>query len=198
LQLEEVFTDISIQRPINMYGCGKLYGEGLGRFYRSRYGLDFRSVRYTPIVGPCVRTSGHWAPLMIQDAILGRPHDCIYGTPDSTISLTYVKDAALAAYMLLQAPKEKIKMVNYNVAGVPTVVSAAEIEALLVKRYPGTKISYKADNSLAVARAHNIMKVFDDSNARKEWGWQPAYDTPGKIIDIFEADVKQYPQRYGL
>jgi hypothetical protein len=89
-------------------------------------------------------------------------------------------------------------MVNYNVAGVPAVVSAADIEALLMKRYPGTKINYKADNSLEVARAHNILKVFDDSYARKEWGWQPDYDTPEKVIDIFEADVKLYPERYGL
>jgi nucleoside-diphosphate-sugar epimerase len=30
LEMEETLTDISIQRPVSMYGCGKLYGEGLG------------------------------------------------------------------------------------------------------------------------------------------------------------------------
>ena len=42
------------------------------------------------------------------------------------------------------------------------------------------------------------MKVFDDSYARKEWGWKPLYNTPELIIDIFEKDFKEYPKRYGL
>lgn len=197
LELGEVFTDVSLQRPINMYGCGKLYGECLGRYYRDRFGLDFRSVRYTPIIGPGVRTPGHWATILIEDAILGKPHVCC-GTPESTISLTYVKDAARAAYMLLQAPKEKIKMVNYNVAGVPAVVTAREIETLLARYFPAVGITYTLDLTLQVARAHNILKVFDDSVARQEWGWQPEYDTPEKVIDIFEKDVKENPHRYGL
>ncbi len=62
LQMEEVCTDLSIQRPLTMYGCGKLYGEGLGRFYRNKFGLDFRSIRYALMIGPNVRTAGHWAP----------------------------------------------------------------------------------------------------------------------------------------
>ena len=45
LQRDEVLTDISIQRPITIYGCGKLYIEGLGRFYSKKFGLDFRSIR---------------------------------------------------------------------------------------------------------------------------------------------------------
>jgi nucleoside-diphosphate-sugar epimerase len=197
LNIDEVFTDITIQRPINMYGCGKLYGECLGRYYRERFGIDFRSVRYTPIVGPGVRTPGHWAPVLIEDAILGKPHICC-GTPESTISLTYVRDAARAADMLLQAPEERIKMVNYNVAGVQAVVTAKQIEALLMKRFPQTDITYTLDLTLQVARVHNILKIFDDSNAREEWSWQPEYDTPEKVIDIFEKDIREYPSRYGL
>ena len=197
LNVGEKFTDLTIQRPINMYGSGKLYGECLGRYYRERFGLDFRSVRYTPVIGPGVRTPGHWAPVLIEDAILGKPHICC-GTPESTISLTYVKDAALAADMLLQAPKERIKMVNYNVAGVPEVVTAKEIESLLAKRLSRTDITYTLDLTLQVAKVHNILRVFDDSCAREEWNWQPVYNTPEKVIDIFEKDVKEHPSRYGL
>jgi len=42
------------------------------------------------------------------------------------------------------------------------------------------------------------MKVFDDSYARKEWGWKAKYATAEAIIDIFEKDMKEYPRRYGL
>jgi threonine 3-dehydrogenase len=197
-QTEEVCNDLSIQRPLTMYGCGKLYGEGLGRYYRNKFGLDFRCIRYSLMVGPNVRTPGHWAPGMIEDSILGRAHEVIYAIPELRDSLIYVKDAARAAHMVLQAPKENIQMVNYNIAGLGSMVSAREVETALKKRYPGTQISYKEDRMLPALKNHRAMKVFDDSYARKEWGWQPQYTTTESIIDIFEKDIRQYPRRYGL
>ena len=203
LQLEEILTDISIQRPITFYGCGKLYGESLGRFYRRKFGLDFRSIRYAHMIGPNVHTPGHWAPPMIEDTILGKSNECIYGTPESTISMIYVRDAARAADMVLQAPKENIEMLNYNVAGIPAVISARELETILIKRFPKTKVTYKLDPILQRTRQRQrggfgAWKVFDDSYARKEWGWKPQYSTLEAIIDIFEKDMKEHPRRYGL
>ena len=198
LQMDEVLTDISIQRPLTVYGCGKLYIEGLGRYYRNKFGLDFRSIRYAQMIGPNVRTPGHWAPPMIEDAILGKPNECIYGIPESTISMIYVRDAARAADMVLQAPKESIKMMNYNVAGIPDVISAKEVEAALIKRFPGTKITYKNAPPHRKNRRPDTWNVFDDSYARKEWGWDPQYITLEAIIDIFEEDMKGHPKRYGL
>ena len=199
LQGDEVCTDISIQRPITLYGCGKLYIEGLGRFYSNKFGLDFRSIRYAHMIGPNVRTRGHWAPPMIEDAISGNPNECIYGAPETKASLIYVRDAARAADMVLQAPKENIKMMNYNVAGIPAVVSAGELETFLTKRFPKTKVTYKFDPALQTLHGrHAVMNVFDDSYARNEWGWKPQYSTLDAIIDIYEEDMKDHPKRYGL
>lgn len=200
LQMDEVLTDISIQRPISMYGCGKLYGESLGRYYCSHFGLDFRSIRFAHMIGPNVCTPGHWAPPMIQDAISGKLNECTYGTPESTVSMIYVRDAARAADMVIQAPKENIKLVNYNVAGVPAVVSAKELEAILIRRFPKTKVTYRPVplSKARVYKALSVMKVFDDGYAKKEWGWNPQYATPEVIIDIFEKDLKECPRRYGL
>ena len=199
LLMNEALTDISIQRPTSVYGCGKLYIEGLGRFYRSKFGLDFRSIRIAHMIGPNVRTPGHWAPPMIEDAILGKPNECIYGIPESVISMIYVRDAARAADMVLQAPKENIKMVNYNVAGIPAAVTAKELETALMRRFPKTKVTYKPDTTReTLHKRYTVMKIFDDSYARKEWGWKPQYMTPEAIIDIFEKDLKENPKRYGL
>lgn len=199
LLLDEVLTDTSIQRPVTMYGCGKLYCEGLGRFYHKKFGMDFRSIRYAQMIGPNVRTPGHWAPPMIEDTILGKPNDCIYAYPETAISMIYVKDAARAADMVMQAPQENIKMMNYNVAGVQQFVSARELETVLKKRYPNTKIIYKPDSSLQeVGNDFRTLKRFDDSYARNEWGWKPEYDTPEAIIDVFERNLKSYPERYGI
>lgn len=199
LQMDEVLTDITMQRPLGIYGCGKLYIEGLGRYYRNKFGLDFRSIRYAHMIGPNVHTPGHWAPPMIEDAIFGKPNECIYGAPESTISMIYVRDAARAADMVLQAPKENIEMLNYNVAGIPAVISAREVETVLTKRFPKTKVTYKPDPIRPGARQRfGVWKVFDDSYARKEWGWKPQYATLEAIIDIFEKDMKEHPRRYGL
>jgi len=199
LQRDEVLTDISMQRPLTIYGCGKLYIEGLGRFYNKKFGLDFRSIRYAHMIGPNVRTPGHWAPPMIEDAISGKPNECIYGAPETTNSMIYVRDAARAADMVLQAPKENTRMMNYNVAGIPDVISALELETFLTKRFPKSKVSYKLDPALqTLHRRHATMKVFDDSYARKEWGWRPQYTTLKAITDVFEKDMKEHPKRYGL
>lgn len=200
MQISEVISDVTIQRPVTFYGCGKLYVEGIGRFYRRKFGLDFRSIRYPFMVGPNVHTPNHWAPPMIEDAILGKPHECIYGNPESKGSLIYIKDAAIAADMVLRAPKENIQMVNYNVAGIPEVVTAKELETTLVRRFPDTKVTYRPDTTLqeAVRRRFDAMKVFDDSYARKEWGWKPQYATPEAIIAQFEKDMKEHPKRYGF
>jgi nucleoside-diphosphate-sugar epimerase len=113
--------------------------------------------------------------------------------------MIYVRDAARAADMILQAPKENIKMMNYNVAGIPSVISARELETFLTKRFPKTKVTYKLDSSLQTLHGrHAVMRAFDDSYARKEWGWKPQYTTLEAIIDIFEKDMKEHAKRYGL
>ena len=189
LQMEEVCTDLSIQRPQTMYGCGKLYGEGLGRYYRNKFGLDFRCIRYALMLGPHIHTAGHWVPAMVEDAISGKPHKAVYALPESRASLIYIKDAARAADMIMQAPKENIKMVNYNVAGIPAAITAKEIENALLKKYPGTIITYNDDQMLPALRAHSVMKVFDDTYARREWGWNPKYNTLESIFEAFEKDL---------
>lgn len=196
LGVKGVISDITIQRPTNIYGCGKLYGEGLGRWYSRKFGLDFRSVRFASMIGPNVRTPGHWAPSMIEDAILGRPNDCVYAAPETAISMIYFTDAAKAAIDILDAPKEKIRMVNYNVAGVPKFITASEIENMLKKRYPTAVVNYNPDPSSFIG--YPADTIFDDSYARNQWGWSPVYVTPEAIIEQFERDIKEFPGRYGL
>ncbi len=196
---DEVLTDTSLQRPVTLYGCGKLYGEGLGRFYNKKFGLDFRSIRYAQMIGPNVQTPGHWAPPMIEDAITGVPNVCLYAVPETKISMIYVRDAARAADMVLQAPRESISMMNYNVAGIPDVTRAEELEAILKKRFPESSVTYQSGSSTkGVGTDYSVIKRFDDSCARQEWGWQPLWETPEKIIDVFEEDMTGHPERYGL
>lgn len=196
LGMTGVVDDLTIQRPTNLYGCGKLYCEGLGRWYRNKFGIDFRSIRYPSTCGPNVRAPGHWVPAMIQDAIMGKPHECIYASPgDPGAPVIYVTDAARAADMILQAPKEKIEMVNYCVSGIPNAVSVNGLETILKSRYPGTEITYRPPAGEILVTS---IKRFDDGYARREWGWKPLYDTPEALIDKFEKDIRERPRCFGI
>jgi nucleoside-diphosphate-sugar epimerase len=196
LGITEVVDDLTIQRPTNLYGCGKLYCEGLGRWYMNKFGIDFRSVRFPSTCGPNVRTPGHWVPGMIQDAIMGRHHECIYASAgDPGAPIIYVTDAARAADMILQVPIGDIKMVNYCVSGIQDALSVNELKTAIKKRYPSTEITFSAPvGRLPVS----VIKKFDDRYARKEWGWKPLYGTLEAVIDKFEKDIRDRPSYFGL
>jgi threonine 3-dehydrogenase len=190
----KVIDDWSLQRPVDFYGCGKLYCEGLGRWYAKKYGLHFRSIRLANVIVPGDRARSHWAPHMIEDAILGRPHVCQYATPEVADSWVYFKDVAKAAIDVLDAPQDKICSMNYNVTGIPIPVSVKETEAYLKQRYPGFQVTYMSDNR----RAKLKEKAYGDNYARQEWGWNPDFKTVEEIIVQFEKDFKEHPKRYGL
>jgi len=197
---EGVLTDASLQRPTTLYGCGKLYGEGLGRWYAAKFGLDFRALRYAHMIGPNVRTPGHWAPPMIEDALTGKKtNKCIYGGPNTPISVIYVTDAAKAAIGLLDAPKKAIKTMNYNVTGIPDVIQAREVEAYLKKRIPSFSVKYVKDPlEKETKRQAGMFTRFDDRTARTEWGWSPDLTSLEAVVDRFQQDLKDHPARYGI
>lgn len=188
-------TDVTLQRPHEFYGVGKLFCEGLGRFYRKQFGLDFRSVRYPAVIGPGITAPGRWYALMIEHAVMGKPYECpVYET--LTYPVMYYKDAARAADMVLQAPKENIQMVNYNVAGVTSIVSAKELEQGIKRHIPDAVITYTSK-----PRAPHFLsyvRVWDDTYARKEWGWKPAYLTIDQIVYDFIKEMKSHPECYAI
>ncbi|MFC1901137.1 NAD-dependent epimerase/dehydratase family protein [Chloroflexota bacterium] len=193
---EDVVSDTTIQRPTMIYGVAKLYIEGLGRWYRNKFGLDFRSIRYPDVEGPSVRTPGHWVPYMIEDAVLGKQHDSLAPETRGTWMIS-VQDAARAAYGVLHADKESIKMVNYNVTGPNDPVYAKDIEAAIKKIIPEFKVTYPPEQPGPGPRMGRIGR-FDDSCAREEWGWKPEHPTVEQIVEAFIEAMRAHPQRYGL
>jgi threonine 3-dehydrogenase len=201
LGVSQVITDNTLQRPVTMYGCGKLYGELLGMFYRKRFGLDFRSVRLPSIVGPGVRTPGvaQYNSLMIEKATLGEPYECYVAENTRYPGVMYFKDVVRCLEMVYQAPMEQIKTVNYNVAGLKGGVTAKELELLIKKHVPDFSVIYKPDPKvMAVFQARATVETYDDTKARKEWGWEPVYDNVEKQIVDFIQEVRTRPEYYGL
>lgn len=191
---EEVISDYTLQRPQLFYGAAKVFCEHLGLFYKRKYGLDFRGVRYPSIVGPGVKTPGvvQYTSWAIEESAKGKPFT-IWVTPDASIPVMYFKDAARALVLLSEAPVQNIKMVNYVIAGPTPSPSAGELAELVRAKVPGAQIDFKPDPERQGSVA---FQPIDDSNARKEWNWAPHYYNQERIVDDFLRELELHPKRY--
>jgi nucleoside-diphosphate-sugar epimerase len=192
----DAIDDNTLQRPQLFYGITKVFCEHMGLFYRRKYGLDFRGIRYPSVVGPGVRTPGvlqynSWA---IEEPAKGNPFT-IWVSPETRSPVVYFKEAASALVDLALAPLENIKTVNYLIGGVKPVASAGELAEMVRARIPGAQIDFKPDAALLPTLSRLTMSI-DDSNARREWNWEPYYNLE-RMIDDFLEEMKVHPERYG-
>jgi len=186
--------DYTIQRPVSMYGTSKLFGESLGRYYRERYDMDFRCIRYPGILGPGFRTPSlaQVFSLMVEESVRGG--SCtLRMAPDVKHALLYYKDAALAMIKLAEAPKSDIQMVCYLLNGMEPVPTAQERVDMLKERIPEANLNFDPDPVLT--QFYNNTPTLNDHVAREEWGWKPEYDNEG-ALDDFLSEIRQNPARY--
>lgn len=182
LGIGDEVDDRTLQRPDTFYGCGKLYIENVGRWYRNNRGVDVRSLRYPTILAPGIRTKGHWAPAMIDDAIRGVAHHAEFAAPEDNGVFMELSDAARAAVELMLAAPETTPEVNYNICGMNEMTRADTLATYLASRFPGFSATFRDTTEPRVT-----TRRIDDSRARDEWGWRPAYDSVEKIVDRFAA-----------
>jgi threonine 3-dehydrogenase len=192
-----VADDATVQRPTTMYGCGKAYIENLGRFYKHRFDLDFRCVRFPSVIGPGakVRHVSQYNAWMIEFPLRGEPFEC-FVTPSTKMPTMYFKDAASAVYAIAEAPLESIRTVHYNVAGITPTMSAGEIEAVVKRHVPDARITYTPDPVIMDYYHSFRIEVYDDTRARQEWGWCPAYPDIDTVLLDFKAELEQHPHWY--
>ncbi|MEM9653526.1 MAG: NAD-dependent epimerase/dehydratase family protein [Actinomycetota bacterium] len=176
--------DLSLQRPITVYGVTKVLGENLGAYYRQRYGLDFRGLRYPAIVGPGVTTwsLAQYTSWMIERPAQGEPFT-VWVEPESIIALLWYQDAARAAVELAAAPAESIRSINYLVDGPRPTPSAQELADAVRLRLPDARITFEPEPDSPGPR-HIVL---DDRAAREEWGWEPRFDLDAMIDGIISA-----------
>lgn len=192
---EDVLDDYTVQRPQLFYGATKVFSEHMGLFYRRKYNLDFRGVRYPAIVGPGVKTPGvvQYTSWVIEESAKGNPFT-LRVKPETKCPVVYFKDAAAAIVKLAEAPFSNIKMVNYVLTGVTPIASAQELVDMVRKRIPAARISFEPDLDLLKV-IDKLLLPIDDRLARQEWGWKPEYDQE-RIIDDFLEEMRLHPDRY--
>ncbi len=193
---KDVIDDFTLQRPTTMYGSTKVFGELLGRFYRSKYGIDFRAVRFPAVIGPGAKTAhisiyNAWAP---EKAFYNEPYE-IFVEPEIRCPIIYFKDAARSLALLSAAPQSAIQTICYLIAGIKPMSSAAELVAAIRKHFPNAPLSYKPDPLAMDFHGKNQGKRFEDTMAEKEWGWKPEYSLD-KMISDFYKELRENRERY--
>lgn len=180
-------ADDTIQRPALFYGATKAFGEHMGLFYKRKYGLDFRGIRYPSVIGPGVATPGvaQYTSWAIEEPAKGNPFT-IWARPDTRIPVMYITEAAEATVQLARAPQEQIKTVNYVVDGRKPMPSAQEIADAVVQRVQGASIGFDPNPELQKL-LDGMGRGIDDSRARAEWGWNPSYDIDRMVDEFLSA-----------
>jgi nucleoside-diphosphate-sugar epimerase len=185
--------DDSLQRPTTIYGAGKVFGELQGRFYARRFGLDFRGLRVPSVVGPDSRVShmSIYNCRAIEEPLRGRPY-LVPVEPETRCPTIYYKDAARAFRMLGQADESRIKTRVYNIAGHRPTYSAAQLVDAVRRQVPGAELSFAPQSDISRLLQGIGRLDLDDTPARQEWGWKPAFDLEQMVAD-FAAEYRAHP-----
>ena len=192
---EDFIDDNTLQRPLLFYGATKSFAENMGRFYKRKYGIDFRGIRYPSIIGPGMNTPGvaQYNPGVIEECAKGNPF-AIWVTPETKIPIMYFTESARSLVELGQAPVENIKAVNYVLTGITPTPSAGDLADVVRTKIPGAQITFEPDPVLQPI-LDDISKRVDDTKAQQEWGWKPEYDLE-QSVDVFLKELASNPQRY--
>jgi len=190
-------------QPTTMYGCNKLYCEQLGRYYAHHYkqlsaerrqgGVDFRAVRFPGLISAVTVPSGgtsDYAPEMIHAAARGDAYAC-FVRPDTKIPFMAMPDGVEALLRLADAPREALTRTAYNLgAFAPT---AGEVRTEVLRAFPRANITFTVDEKRQ-GIVDSWPEDVDDTQARRDWGFAPAYDFTRAFRDYLIPTIRR---RYG-
>lgn len=181
----------TIMHPETIYGISKAAGENWCQYYHLKFGVDVRSLRYPGVIGYQSMPGGgttDYAVDIYHSAVKGEDFSCFLES-DTRLPMIYMPDAIRATLELMNAPAEEITVrTSYNLASMS--FTPAEIYAAIQKHFPGFSIAYKPDFRQKIAASWS--ETIDDTNARKDWGWQPEYDLASMTDDMIYHLRKQY------
>lgn len=174
----------TVQHPSTIYGITKVTGELLCEYYRRRYGVDARGVRYPGLISNQVLPGGgttDYAVDIFYAAVKQRHYDCFLRA-DTQLDMMYMPDAIQAAMQLMETDASRLTHCNgFNVTAMS--FTPAQLAAEIQRHLPGFTIGYAVD-PLRQAIADSWPRHMDDSAARAEWGWLPHYDLAAMVADM--------------
>ena len=177
--------------PKTMYGVTKVAGELLCDYYVQKYGLDVRGCRYPGIISHQTLPGGgttDYAVAIYYAAVKSGRYTCFL-REETRLPMMYMPDCLKCTLDLMRADFAGLKHhSNFNVSAMS--FSADELAAEIRKRIPSFVCDYRPDFRQAIADSWPAS--IDDSAARREWGWRPAYDLARMTDDMLSALTKRH------
>lgn len=165
----------TIIEPLTVYGISKYAGELWCQYYRQRWNLDVRSLRYPGLISWKSEPGGgttDYAVEIYYEAIR-KGNYTSFLDKGTYLPMMYMDDAIRATIELMEAPAEKIKTnMAYNISAMS--FAPEEVAASIQKIIPDFQMRYAPDFRQNIA--NGWPKSIDDSIARIDWGWQPDFD----------------------
>ena len=183
-----------------MYGCNKLYCEHLGRYYARHYKqlaaraagrVDFRCVRFP---GPDLRDDDagrrHLRLRARDDPRRGprravrllrpaRHADSVHG---------HARRDRRAAAPGGGARRSRLTRTAYNLSAfAPT---AQDVHDAVLAAFPAASLSWHVDEKRQ-AIVDSWPEDVDDSAARRDWGFAPAFDFPSAFRDYLLPTIRE-------
>jgi nucleoside-diphosphate-sugar epimerase len=183
----------TILRPKTMYGVTKVAGELLCDYYFMRFGVDVRGLRYPGIISNVTLPGGgttDYAVEIFYEALKHKRYTCFL-KEDTYLPMMYMPDCIKGTIDLMQADLSKLKHHSDFNHGAMSF-SPAELVAEIQKHIPEFVCDYEPDFRQQIA--DSWPKSLDDSAAREEWGWEPAYDLAAMVKDMLEVLGKKHAE----
>ncbi len=174
----------TILEPTTMYGITKVAGELLCSYYKNKFNVDARSLRFPGIISYKTLPGGgttDYAVAIFYEAIKNKKYDC-FVCEETRLPMMYMPDCIKSIIQLMQASREDLKHTAYNVAAMS--FSAKELYHEIKKHIPEFECNHNPDFRQKIA--DSWPRELDDSVARKEWGWKPDYDLSKMTKEMVE------------
>lgn len=179
----------TIMEPSTVYGISKQTGERWCEYYFNKHGVDVRSLRYPGIISYKTEAGGgttDYAVEIFYEAIKQCKYQCFL-KENTALPMMFMPDAIKATMDLMEVEPSKVKIrSSYNLSAIS--FTPKQLAAEIKKRIPGFEITYKPDFRQQIA--DSWPESIDDSEARKDWGWNHEYDLP-LMTDIMLKEIKK-------
>ncbi len=181
---------VTVQRPHTLYGITKITGELLCDYYAARYDLDIRGLRYPGLISVTAPPGGgttDYAVELLRVAASGH-----YTAPlkaETLLDMMYMPDAIRATLELMHADQQALNHRNaYNITAFS--LSPSSLAQAVKRCYPDFELQCDPNPQLQ-AIADGWPDSLDDSEARRDWGWQPEFD----LNRMTEHALEQFAQQ---
>ncbi len=176
----------TIQRPRSLYGITKVTTELLSDYYYRRYGVDTRAVRFPGLISYVTPPGGgttDYAVDIYYSAVKGEEFVCPIAK-GTFMDMMYMPDALNACLQLMEAdPARLIHRNSFNIAAMS--FEPTQIFEAIRRQLPDFKMRFEVD-PLKQSIADSWPNSLDDTAARLEWDWKPAFDLDAMTADMIK------------